>query len=90
VLALCALRAGRGDLALAHVRAALDLDPEDWRLHYDLAVVRAIQGLDPLPALDEARARNPRSWLLRIARREARWAGRDGRRAWGLGATLLI
>ena len=90
VLALCALRAGHGDTALAHMRAALDLDPQDWRLRYDLAVVRAVQGLDPRPALAGARARNPRSWLLRIAQREAHWGGPDAWRRWGLGATLLI
>ena len=91
VLAICELRAGRGDAALAHVRAALDLDPQDWRLRYDLAVVRAVQGLDPRPALADARARNPRSWLLRIAQREAGYGGGpEGWREWGLGATLLL
>lgn len=91
ILAVCELRAGRGETALAHIRAALDLDPQDWRLRYDLAVVRAVNGLDPRPALADARARNPRSWLLRIAQRETRRAeGPDGWREWGLGSTLLL
>jgi hypothetical protein len=46
------------------MQAALDRDPANWRLLYDVAIVRATQGLDPRAALREAHRRNPRSFLV--------------------------
>ncbi len=82
VLALCDARIGRGDLALAAIRAGLERDPDNWRLHYQLAVIGAAQGIDPRPQLRVARRLNPRSTLLRDAQRRfatsdpARWRAR--------------
>lgn len=67
VTAICELRAGRPRAAAVAVEAALRRDPDNWRLHYALAVVRAADGRDPYPALRAARARNPRSSLVRDA-----------------------
>jgi hypothetical protein len=64
VLALCDVRLGRGDLALSAVRSARERDPHNWRMSYELAVIRASQGLDPRPALRRAREENPMSDLV--------------------------
>jgi hypothetical protein len=64
VLSVCALRAGQARTSLAWMQAALDRDPANWRLLYDVAIVRATQGLDPRAALREAHRRNPRSFLV--------------------------
>lgn len=65
ILATCDLRLGRPDLALAAVRAALRRDPDNWRLIYNRAIVRAVHGRDPRPGLRAALRANPRSSFLR-------------------------
>jgi hypothetical protein len=69
VLAVCAARAGDPTTALDQMRQALALDPDNWRLVYDVAVLQGLQGRDPRPTLRAARRLNPRSWFLRIAAR---------------------
>lgn len=71
-LAACAVQAGDTAGALREMRRAHELDPGDWRLVYNIAVIQALDGNDPRPALREARAMNPRSWFLRIGARELR------------------
>jgi hypothetical protein len=63
----CALRQGQPDLAVRAMNAALQRDPRNWRLRYSLGIARAGAGVDPRPALREARALNPRGKLAREA-----------------------
>jgi hypothetical protein len=72
ILAVCAARGGDTAGARANMRRAVALDPGNWRLVYDLAVLDALDGHDPRPTLREARRLNPRSWFLRIAVRPFR------------------
>jgi hypothetical protein len=67
VLAWCDVRLGRGALAQQAVAAAIRRDPGNWELHYDDALVRAATGLDPMPAIMRARARNPREPIVLAA-----------------------
>ncbi len=90
VLAVCSMRAGQGADALALMRGAVDRDPRNWRLLYDLAVVRATQRLDPRGALREAQRRNPQSAF--VAEAVERF-DTDDPGAWrrrGLASTLLV
>jgi hypothetical protein len=79
LLGYCDLRAGRPDLATGAMAAARRRDPDNWIYAYGEAISLAIAGRDPLPALDEARRRNPRARLPRelaaaFAREDAsRW-----------------
>jgi len=57
--ALCQTRLGRPGLAVAAMRRAVQLDPNNWRSRYTLAAVRGAAGLDPRPDLDEALRLNP-------------------------------
>jgi len=59
VLAWCQ-RAGRPEAAQRAMAQAIRLDPEDWRLHYDYALVLAAAGEDPRAEVEAARALNPR------------------------------
>ncbi len=90
VLAACAARDGDTALATTEMRRALALDPHNWRLVYDLAVIRALGGQDPQPTLRHARQLNPRSWLLRIAQRELAGDGPAAWRAAARRADLLV
>lgn len=65
VLAVCALRSGQPEAALSQIQLAHRLDPGNWRLIYDIGMVQALRGGDPRASIRAARARNPRSWLLR-------------------------
>jgi len=67
VLGYCDARLGEYGLAVDAFKAALERDPEDWRLHYGLAVVRAAYGQDPRPRLLIARRQNPRGDLIEEA-----------------------
>lgn len=72
-LGYCASRVGEHRLAVGSLESAADRDPDSWRPRYGLALVRASAGLDPGPALAEARRRNPREALVRdLARRLGR------------------
>ena len=59
VLAWCQ-RSARPEAAKRAMAQALRLDPEDWRLHYEYALVLAAAGEDPRAEMDAARALNPR------------------------------
>jgi hypothetical protein len=90
ILGYCDVAFGQPALAVRAFEAALDRDPDNWELHYGLAIARASGGQDPRPALREAQARNPRSDLVREAAR--RFAGDDPRtwRRRALGARLPV
>jgi hypothetical protein len=90
VLSVCALRTGDSDLALTEMHRAIVLDPGNWRLVYDLAVMRAFSGRDPRPTMRHARQLNPNSWLLRIAARELGGRGPDAWRQAAARADLLV
>ena len=58
-LGYCDVRFGRPDLAVRAFEAAVRRDPENWRVHYGLALVQAANGQDPRPRLLRARELNP-------------------------------
>ena len=59
VLAYCQALEGRARLAVRAMRRAVDLDPENWELHYGLSLVQGAAGLDPRPAARAALRLNP-------------------------------
>jgi hypothetical protein len=67
VLGYCDARLGQGELAVRAFKAGIDRDPESWRLHYGLALVRAAQGQDPVPRLRIALRQSPLEELPRLA-----------------------
>jgi hypothetical protein len=69
IVALCQARLGDPGAGERTMRAALRRDPRNWRLLYDLGVLRAAAARDPRPLLLAARRRNPRSALVRFALR---------------------
>jgi Flp pilus assembly protein TadD len=90
VLAICAVHDGDTTTATREIHRAIALDPRDWRLVYDLAVIRALDGRDPRPTMRQARRLNPRSWLLRIAARELNGPTPAAWKAAALRADLLL
>jgi hypothetical protein len=72
VLGYCDARLGLHELAIGAMRSGIDRDPENWELHYGLAIVRAIAGRDPRPAAQAALRLNPRGSLPRDAVRRFR------------------
>jgi hypothetical protein len=90
VLAICAVHDGDTAAATREIQRAIALDPGDWRLVYDLAVIRALDGRDPRPTMRQARRMNPRSWLLRIAQRELNGATPAAWKTAALRADLLL
>lgn len=59
IIGYCHARQGRERAAETAMLAAVERDPENWETHYGLALVRALYGNDPLPALYEARRLSP-------------------------------
>jgi hypothetical protein len=59
VLAWCR-RAARQSAAKQAMLEAIRLEPEDWRLRYDFALVLAAGGEDPRAQVEKARALDPR------------------------------
>jgi hypothetical protein len=59
VIAFCELRRGHPARAERAFAAGVARDPENWELHRDLAVVRALQGRDPRPHARRAKRLNP-------------------------------
>ncbi|MGI8728869.1 MAG: tetratricopeptide repeat protein [Solirubrobacteraceae bacterium] len=57
--AACQLRAGQATQAISTLRAAVQRDPDSWRLHYSLAAVQARAGEDPRPEIRRALRLNP-------------------------------
>lgn len=76
----CELSDGSVKDAISTLRTAVEDDPDNWRLHYSLAIARARAGQDPRRAIRRARQLNP---LEPLARRVATILERaDGRREW--------
>lgn len=80
VLAACDARLGRDDLAVRAMENAVARDPRSWEVHYELAIVRGVAGLDPRPAARAALLRNPNEALARDLLRRLR--GTDRPREW--------
>ena len=75
----CALSEGDTQAAIASLRAAVEDDPENWRVHYSLAIARARAGRDPRSEIRRALALNPLEPLVRrVARSLERADGREG------------
>jgi hypothetical protein len=68
VIGYCDARLGLTPLATSAMRSAIERDPDNWELHYGLALVRGAGGKDPRPAVRAAIALNPRESLLQTAR----------------------
>ena len=77
VIAYCDVRRGRPATGPAAIEKAISLDPANWNYWYDLAVVRASAGLDPIPAIDRATVLDPREPLVREALHMFTTGGRD-------------
>lgn len=69
VLGWCDARLGLYRLGQRAFRSAIERDPENWELHYGLAVVRAADGRDPRPQARRALELNPRESRTRWAAR---------------------
>jgi O-antigen ligase len=67
ILAYCASRSGDGQDSISLMNSAIDRDPDDWRLYYGLAVVRAAAGEDPGAAAARALRLNPLEPLASFA-----------------------
>lgn len=67
VLGYCDIRRDMPNLAIASIQKAISLDPTNWNFRYDLAVMQASAGLDPMPAARQAFALDPREPLVQNA-----------------------
>lgn len=63
----CAILDGDFDGAIERMRDAIARDPDDWNLHYGLAIARGAAGIDPRPAAAEAARLNPLEPLVLTA-----------------------
>lgn len=59
VIGYCQARLGEERLAEEAMEGAVEHDPDSWRAHYGLALVRALAGRDPMPELNRAQQLNP-------------------------------
>jgi O-antigen ligase len=59
VIGYCEARLGQDQLSEAAMEGAVEHDPDSWRAHYGLALVRALAGHDPMPELYQAQRLNP-------------------------------
>jgi hypothetical protein len=64
VIGYCDLKGGFPRAGMQAMEAAVERDPGNWQYRYDLAAARAEAGLDPRPAMEEARQRNPLDDLI--------------------------
>lgn len=62
VIAYCQGRQGNDRLAIRAMEEAVRREPANWKYHYGLAAMRAIAGLDALPAARAARRLGPEQW----------------------------
>jgi len=89
VMAYCAIRRDRPEVALRAIQAAERRDPGNWEYRYDEAIVRGVLGRRPIAAAREALRLNPLSPTTQAA---VRWF--DGpRRTWrsrALAAPTLV
>lgn len=66
----CELRSGDANDAISTLRRAVRRDPDNWRVHYSLAIAQASAGKDPRPEIRRARRRSPlEPVVLRVAKR---------------------
>ncbi len=63
ILGYCNVRAGRPAAAVRAMQQAVRRDPQNWEVHYGLALARAAAGLDPRPAARFASRLKPREPL---------------------------
>jgi O-antigen ligase len=75
LVSYCDIRRDMPGLAIATIEKAISLDPNNWDLRYDLAVMRASAGLDPMPALRTAVMLDPREALIHEALATFKGAG---------------
>ena len=90
VIGYCDARLGRDRLAIRAFRKALDRDPDNWELHYGLAVVQGIARRDPRPAARRALELNPHGDLTRAAVTAFRGEDADAWRRQALRAPLPV
>jgi hypothetical protein len=64
IIGYCDARYGEDQLAEKAMLSAISRDPENWEMHYGLALVRAAAGKDPMPELLETRRLNPREPMV--------------------------
>jgi Flp pilus assembly protein TadD len=67
VLGYCDARLGRPRLGVTMFESAVRRDPDNWELHYGLALTRAAAGLDPRPEARRTLKLNPREPRARRA-----------------------
>ena len=72
VMGACQVRLGEPARAVTSLNMAIERDPHNWRLHYNLAVARAAAGIDPRAAASTSTRLNPRAELARAAVRRLR------------------
>ncbi|MEA2468862.1 MAG: hypothetical protein QOJ57_2988 [Thermoleophilaceae bacterium] len=90
LIAACAVRDGRPDVAVRQLNTAIALDPRNWVLWYDLAVARAAGGQNPRPAAQRALALNR---LEPFTQKAAGPLSKGGKRDWKRAAansTVLV
>jgi O-antigen ligase len=81
LLGYCNAALGDPRLGAEALERAVDRDPNNWELHYALAVVRASGGLDPLPEIRRALRLNPHDPIARQAFEDPGLRG-DSPRRW--------
>jgi hypothetical protein len=67
VISYCDIRRDMPGIAIATIDKAISLDPNNWNFRYDLAVMRASAGLDPMAAMRKAALLDPREPLVQDA-----------------------
>jgi O-antigen ligase len=67
VISYCDIRRDMPQLAIATIQKAISLDPNNWNFRYDLAVMRASAGLNPMAAIRKAISLDPRESLVQDA-----------------------
>jgi hypothetical protein len=90
VVGYCAARQGHAAASVQAFVRAIDNDPDNWELHYGLALVRGAGGLDPRASARRALELNPNEELTRLAADRFRGAGPSGWRREALAAPLPI
>lgn len=73
IIGYCDIRYGQFQLAEEAMESAVSRDPENWEMHYGLAMARAARGLDPMPELRATSRLNPLEPL--VAEELARFEG---------------
>jgi len=81
LIGYCDVRLGRPKLAVRALERAVRLDPDNWEMHYGLALVRGAAGLDPRAQARDAARLNPSDSDLATAL-VASFKGTDDPRAW--------